>query len=137
MSYIDTLKAQLVMDEGRKKKPYNDVKGKISIGVGRNLTDVGLSNDEIDLLLTNDVVRAVSAAQELFSNFQTLSDNRKAALANMAFNLGKDGLGQFHNLIDCVQRENWEGAAMSMMNSLWATQVGKRAERLAFLMRKG
>ncbi len=137
MSYLDSLRAQLVIDEGWKKMPYKDTGGKISIGVGRNLTDVGLSGDEIEVMLTNDIVRAVSAAQNLFSNFQSLSDNRKVVLANMAFNLGQAGLGKFHTLISCVLASDWEGAANAMMSSAWAIQVGKRAERLAKLMRSG
>src|SRR5438045_2840681 len=49
------LMAQLSIDEFRSKKIYQDTRGKITGGVGRNLTDRGFNDDEIDLMLQNDV----------------------------------------------------------------------------------
>lgn len=43
------LLSELSRDEGRRLKPYLDTVGKTTIGVGRNLTDVGISEDECDL----------------------------------------------------------------------------------------
>ena len=40
---------QLKLDEGVKLKPYRDTAGKLTIGVGRNLDDAGISPTEADL----------------------------------------------------------------------------------------
>lgn len=55
MSYRDILRPQLRIDEGVREFPYTDTVGKLSIGVGRNLDDVGLRPDEIALMLENDI----------------------------------------------------------------------------------
>lgn len=137
MSYKDILRKQLIIDEGFRRNPYRDTVGKLTIGVGRNLDDVGLFGDEIELMLANDIARAEAVAQAVFPSFLVLSDNRKAALANMAFNLGYLKLSNFHHLIAAVAARQWDQAANEMLNSVWATQVRKRADRLAFLMRSG
>lgn len=137
MSYMDILRPQLVIDEGERRFPYVDTVGKITIGVGRNLTDVGISKDEQDFLFAHDLTRAVSVAVGVFPTFDNLSDNRKAVLCNMAFNLGYTTLSQFHATIAAVTAKDFERASQQMLKSLWAAQVGDRAKRLATLMRTG
>lgn len=137
MSYLDTVQAQLRIDEATREKPYRDSVGKLTIGVGRNLDDVGLSPDEINYLLANDIKVADRDARALFPSFDDLSDNRKAALVNMAFNLGYARLGAFVGLRAAVAASDFLQASAHMLNSKWATQVGNRAERLAKVMREG
>lgn len=137
MSYTDIVKAQLRVDEAVRAKPYKDTVGKLTIGVGRNLDDVGLRPDEIDYLLDNDVRVAEGDARTLFTNFPTLSDNRKAVLVNMSFNLGRERLAQFHMFRQAVLAEDFSKAADEMLDSAWAKQVGLRAARLSKMMREG
>ena len=49
----DTLALHALLEghEGRRAFPYRDSVGKLTIGVGRNLSDRGLSEGEIDQLL--------------------------------------------------------------------------------------
>ena len=136
MSWQDILHAQLGTDEGYRKMPYTDSVGKLTIGVGRNLTDVGLHDDEIALLLTNDMAAAESVARSLLFVFDNLSDFRKAVVCNMAFNLGSK-LGDFHDMLTAIRASQWDKAADAMLDSVWAKQVGARATRLAEQMRAG
>lgn len=137
MSYHDIVKAQLKVDEGVKPKPYRDTVGKLTIGCGRNLDDVGLRADEIDYLLENDIVVAEADARDLFPGFEGLSDNRKAVLVNMAFNLGRERLAQFRKLRRAVEELDFDQAYVEMVSSLWADQVGPRATRLSKQMKEG
>jgi lysozyme len=137
VSFLDIVQAQLRADEGVRDKIYYDSLNIPSIGVGRNLRDVGLSPDEISYLFNNDVAKAVAAARALFSNFDELSDNRKAVLVSMAFNVGEQALGCFVKLKAAVEAGNFDQAAAEMLNSRWSTQVGRRADRLAQQMRLG
>ena len=131
------LEAQLVIDEGLRNKPYKDTVGKLTIGVGRNLDDVGLRDDEVMYLLHNDMAVAEITARKLVKNFDELSDNRKAVVTNMAFNLGQDRLSKFVNTLKAINEGRWEDACEGMANSAWYKQVGNRAKRLVELMRKG
>lgn len=137
MTYREITKAQLRIDEGWKAKPYRDSVGKLTAGCGRNLDDIGLHDDEISLMLDNDLVSAEATAKTLFPSFDSLSDNRKAALLNMAFNLGQERLAGFHDFRTAIAAEDFEKASAAMLDSRWAAQVGARATRLAKQIREG
>lgn len=134
---IDALRAQLTIDEGRKARIYKDTVGKITGGVGRNLTDVPFSDDEIDLMLTNDINKVCAQLDEKLPWWKTLSDRRQQVLANMAFNLGINGLLGFKNTLAVMQAGQYDLAAEGMLTSKWASQVGNRAIRLAQMMKEG
>ena len=137
MSYRDILKAQLKIDEGVKAKPYRDSVGKLTVGCGHNIDDKGLPPQVIDLLLEMDMDDAEATAKKLFPSFEGLSDERKAVLTNMAFNLGEEKLGMFRKFRRAILEENWDQAATEMLCSQWSDQVGQRAVRLAKAMRIG
>lgn len=134
---IDALREQLTIDEGRKPRIYKDTVGKITAGVGRNLTDVQFSDDEIDLMLTNDINKVCVQLDDKLPWWKDLSDRRQQVLANMAFNLGINGLLGFRNMFAHIQGAAYEEAAQEMLDSLWAKQVGMRAVRLAQMMKEG
>ncbi len=127
---------QLEVDEGRKRFSYRCTAGKLSIGVGRNLEDRGLRDDEINLMLSNDIDEAEGIARKLIPNYQKLSEERKAVVINMAFNLGETRLSQFKQTLTAINEGRYADAATGMRNSLWYKQVGARAERLATIMGK-
>ena len=137
MTYLDMLHRQLPIDEGSHSKPYRDTVGKLTIGVGRNLDDVGLRQNEIYYLLDNDIAAAEDDARALIDTFDQLTEARKAVLVNMAFNLGRDRLMGFAQMLQAVRNGRWEDAAAAMLDSKWAIQVGARATRLADAMRAG
>lgn len=137
MSYLDILKPQLRIDEGVRKKPYRDTVGKLSIGIGRNLDDVGLRDSEIEYLFQNDVAEAEVDARRLVPKFDDLTDARKAVIVNMSFNMGYPVLSQFVNTLRAVNEGRYDDAADGMLASKWARQVGVRAQRLAKMMREG
>lgn len=129
--------ARLSIDEGRRKRIYVDTVGKISGGVGRNLTDRGFRDDEIDLMLANDVAEAVGECRRLIRGFDALAEARQEVLVNMMFNMGYTRLAGFKKMLVAVQAGNWREAASQMLDSKWADQVGDRADRLADAMRTG
>lgn len=133
----ETLIADLRRDEGERLKPYKDTVGKLTIGVGRNLDDVGLSADESAYLLSNDIKRVYSDLDRSLPWWRSMSVNRQRVLANMCFNLGLGKLLGFKNTLAFMKAGQYEKAASGMLNSLWATQVKGRADRLAALMRQG
>ena len=126
-----SLRDQLIRDEGLRLMPYTDTTGHITIGVGRNLSDAGISNSEAMAMLENDVARTVSRLLDACPWVAQLDAPRHAVLVGMAFNLGVVGLLQFRQFLACVQAGNWELAAHEMLSSKWAEQVGARAHRLA------
>jgi len=129
------LQAMLMAQEGLRLKPYTDSVGKLTIGVGRNLDDKGISKDEASMLLNADIADAIDDVQHLFSCYDELSEPRKMVLVSMAFNMGRERLGKFTRFIGAVHRSDWEDAADEMLDSTWAKQVGPRAVTLSRMMR--
>ena len=134
---IASLKDQLVRDEELRLKPYTDSVGKLTIGVGRNLTDKGISFQEAQGLLANDIADATADLQAKLPWTATLDDVRKGAMLNMTFNMGIGGLLEFHDFLARMQRGDFSGAAGAMLDSLWARQVGARATRLSMQIQTG
>lgn len=132
-----TLREQLLRDEGCRLKPYRDQVGKLTIGVGRNLDDVGLSQTEADFLLDNDISRATAAVIARVPWAMTLDEVRREVLINMAYNCGIAGLLGFKKMLAACERGDWAAAKTEMLASKWAGQVGERAERLAEQMVTG
>jgi len=127
MNLID----QLIRDEGVRLKPYKDQVGKLTIGVGRNLDDVGISELEAEWLLHNDISRAEDALLQALPWAKDLDEVRRSALINLTFNMGIGGLLGFKNTLAAIQEGRYNDAADQMLESKWATQVGPRAHRLA------
>lgn len=137
LDYRDIARAQLTIDEGYRKKPYKDSVGKTTIGIGRDLDDVGLSDAEILLMFGNDLMQAEIAAKSVCQQFNGLPDARKAVLLNMAFNMGQVRLSGFKMMLAAIAAGQFDVAADEMANSTWAKQVGPRAIRLEKMMREG
>ena len=132
-----TLKEQLIRDEGTRLKPYMDTTGHVTIGFGRNLTDVGISLAEAEYLLDHDIARASADLQAALPWTVNLNEPRRAALINMSFNLGITGLLAFHKMLAACQAGDWTQAGFEALNSEWARQVGPRAYRLSRQLETG
>jgi lysozyme len=134
---VENVKQQLIRYEGLKLEVYKCPAGYQTIGVGRNLESKGISEKEAMVLLDNDIAEFTFALEETYDWFEGLGENRQAVIINMAFNLGMSGLGKFKNMISAIENSDWEEAASQMMDSKWATQVGRRAEELSEAMKEG
>lgn len=146
--YYQQLKSQLSAEEGIRTKVYDDatgqpiipnteVQGHPTIGIGRALDVHGLSDDEIDYLLQNDINGICKALDASIPWWRTLIDVRQAVLIDMAFNMGVAGLMGWPHTLAFIRSGDFKSAADSMRNSLWAKQVGQRALNLASQMESG
>lgn len=133
------LKVQLVKHEGLRLKPYHCTAGKLTIGVGRNLDDKGITEAEAAALLDNDINEVWKECSSRLAafGFGALDDARQHVLLDMAFNLGVPGLLRFKKMLDAIGRRDFDAAAREMLESQWARQVGDRAVELAQMMKDG
>ena len=132
-----TLIKELKRDEGVRTHVYLCSAGAQTIGVGRNLDANGISEDEIDYLLMNDLRSCVHDLRNNFRFYDGLDSVRKRVMINMVFNLGINRLLKFKKFLAAVEAGDYEKASVEMMDSLWARQVHGRADRLSALMRYG
>ena len=130
------LHAQLVRHEGLRLKPYTDTVGKLTIGVGRNLTDKGISEATAYQMLDEDIDEAV-ADLAIFPWFAGLDAVRQRVLVDMRFNLGPSRFRQFRQTLAAVAHGEYVKASDQMLKSKWAAQVKGRARTLARMMATG
>lgn len=128
---------QLELHEGKKSKPYKDTVGKLTIGIGRNLDDRGITEEEIVFLFGTDVALVEKELDKNLKWWRDMSEVRQRVLADMCFNLGITKLLAFKNTLEAMRTGRYNDAASGMLNSLWAKQVKGRAVRLANMMRTG
>ena len=136
MRNLPRLKAQLRRHEGIRYKPYKDTVGKLTIGVGRNLDDKGISESEADMMLDNDIKDACLDASSV-PGFSGADPVRQCVLINIVFNMGLYRVMRFKKMIAAILQKNWHEASKEMLDSKWADQVGKRAAELSEQMRTG
>lgn len=128
---------QLIAHEGMRLRPYVDTVGKITIGCGRNLTDVGLSNDEALELLDHDIDDAILDLAT-FDWFPSLDLVRQRAVIDLRFNLGHEGFRTFKAFIAAMARKSYKVAGLELQTSKWAHQVQPtRVMRLRAMVETG
>lgn len=127
----------LIRHEGLRLKPYADAGNRLTIGVGRNLDDSGITREEAMLLLHNDIERVSRELDQKLPWWRGLSETRQKVLVSMAFNLGMPKLLGFRNMLAALEEGDFSAAAGHMLASRWAGQVGSRAAELAYMMENG
>ncbi len=128
---------QLKRHEGLRLKPYKCTADKLTIGIGRNLEDVGISEQEAEMLLQNDIQEAVNQLKERFPWTLELDEVRFAALINFTFNVGIGTVSKFKNAMALLKVKNYDMAADEFLQSRWAKQVGQRAIEVTDQIRTG
>ena len=132
---MKNLTNQLIRHEGFRQHPYKDSVGILTVGVGRNLKDVGISEDEAKYLLQNDIKTARDELLKRYPAFNTMTQVRQDVLINMVFNIGIARFQKFKNMIKALIEQDYVRASEEMLDSLWAKQVGKRAIEMSEQMR--
>ena len=134
---MNKLIEQLKIHEGMKLKPYKCTAGKLTIGIGRNLEDVGISMEEANMLLRHDIQEATRQLLHAFPWMGEFNDARISAMINFTFNVGIGTVKKFENTLSYMQSGEWDKAADEMMDSRWARQVGNRAIEVTDQIRTG
>ena len=110
----------LKLHEGVRSHVYLCSAGYETLGVGRNISEsgLGLSDDEIEYLLNNDIKRVREELEDTYFWFPAR-------------------LRGFVKAIEAMSREQFDIAADEFMDSRWATQVGNRAVEVTEMIRTG
>jgi lysozyme len=123
--------------EGFRARAYKDTEGHWTVGYGRNLEAMVVSEKQAGIWLSEDAAAAINEA-ERFPEYASLDTTaRQNAFVEMVFNLGRPKLMQFRKMLAAIRERDFGRAAVEMLDSKWARQVGRRAEVLATMMRTG
>ena len=131
---MDKLVAMLKRHEGVKHFPYRDSLGIETIGCGRNISKsekhhgLGISDDEIDYMLQNDIERTIKELSREYPWFNDMEEGaRRDAIINLHFNLGRVRFAGFKKALGHMEMGDYDQAALEFLDSRWAKQVKGRA----------
>lgn len=130
------LRHLLIIHEGYKQTVYTDSMGHLTVGIGRNLETRGVLPTEIDMMCDHDMQYFYDHLSDKFSWFMKLNDARQIALIDMCF-MGLKKFCTFVKMIDFLSKEDYDNAAIELLDSNYAKQVGKRAIDLATIIKLG
>jgi len=135
---FEIIEAQLMKHEGEKLKPYRCSAGKLTIGIGRNLDDNGISEEESMFLLDNDIIACSQDLSLLIfpKKFDNFPENIQHVLIDMRFQLGRKGFRSFKKMIFAFQNFDYPGAIKEMKDSKWYKQTTERANNLIEMVAK-
>ncbi len=120
--------------EGFRAHPYDDV-GNLSIGYGRNLSSLGITREEAEIMLVNDVER-VRTELRGYDWYSQLSPVRKMTVESLVYNLGISRFKTFKNCIAAISVGNFDRASQEIYpDSLYAKQLPDRAKKYAAWMK--
>jgi lysozyme len=138
-SKMEKLLEMLKRHEGVRSKVYLCSAGYETIGVGRNISEsgIGLSDDEVDYLLENDIERVIKELSTEYPWFNSLDDVRKDAMIDISFNLGATRLRGFKRALAAMEVADYKLAAKEFLDSKWSRDVKGRSHELASMIETG
>ena len=142
---IEIVKEDLIRHEGYVAEIYLCSEGYPTFGIGHMVTEedmehtwpVGtpVTDERILEVFRKDCEIAYTDACTLVLNFAGQAPDAQRVLVNMAFNLGRNRLSKFKNMLKYVNEGNYPMAANEMINSKWYGQVGRRSAELVDMMK--
>ena len=143
---IEIVKEDLIRHEGYVAEIYLDSENLPTFGIGHLVTEddmehswpVGtpVTDERILDVFHKDCDVAYTDACALVLNFAGQAVDAQRVLVNMAFNLGRNRLSKFKNMLRYVNEGNYVMAANEMVNSKWYGQVGRRSKELVDIMKE-
>ena len=119
---------------------YKCPSGYWSLGIGRNIDPnggIGLSQEEVDMLLENDIARVIKELASEYPWFNDLDDVRKDAMIDISFNLGATRLRGFRRALAAMDAADYKTASLEFLDSKWSRDVKGRSTELAYMIEMG
>jgi lysozyme len=137
--FYKSLKKFVTLQEGYRHFPYFDTRKKITIGIGRNLTDKGISDTTINQMFEEDSIFIENFLTKKYGIdfYNNLNDARKMVCFSLCFNLGTHGFDDFKKMIQALKKQDFTQASMEIINSKASKQLPERYKILADVMEKG
>lgn len=140
---------RLQYHEGFREKKYKCTEGKWTIGYGHNLEareftpeekkaigdwEKGITKNAAYMILRNDINICLEKLKT-FGFWYYLDEERQYALLDMCFQLGFQGLSKFKKMLEAIRVKDYKEAEKQCLDSQYARQTPKRAQRIAKLLR--
>ena len=132
---FEKIKQNLIREEGLELKPYycTGEPPKLTIGVGRNLDDRGISEATAMQMLEEDIELCIRELKLAVPNFINFPEPVQEVLVDLCFNLGISRLLNFKKTLkyldEGLMTGNYTKAAVELLDSNYAKQLPARSKR--------
>ena len=123
----DEVKEMLIRHEGTMCTLYQCTEDKWTIGVGRNLTDRGITEEEAMYLLDNDIKRVMNQLDEYWTVWRSFPKKGQMVCLDMCFQMGIQGFMGFRRTRALMEMGMWLEASEELLDSKYAIQTANRA----------
>tara|TARA_R110000824_G_scaffold222811_1_gene410615 strand:- start:970 stop:1395 length:426 start_codon:yes stop_codon:yes gene_type:complete len=129
---VTAIVENLKIEEGYRGRPYHCSAGHLTIGYGRNVdkSGLGISEDEAEYLLKNDVNRTIDEVRQRWPWFDDCDKAAREVMIELCFQLGAPRLSAFKKMLAGLEAGDNDIAAFELLDSKFAKQVPARAARL-------
>ena len=149
-----TVIQRLMLNEGCRNKAYYCPAGKLTIGIGRNLDDNPLTEEEIAVighncrgkcitneqaayLCRNNIAQVKAQLNKELPWWRDLCVDRQFVMIDLCFNMGIKKLLTFQKTLNSIATGYYIKAGEQLMQSKYAKQVGVRARRNSYALKTG
>ena len=127
-----------VRDDAGRHKLYRCPAGKMTIGHGHNIEDLGISDAVADLILEEDMAAALAELDQRIPWWRGHPKEVGIVLFDLMFNMGwgdgSRGLSSFKAMLPALRAQQYEYAARLLLRSKYARDTGDRAKANAALL---
>jgi lysozyme len=135
----------LKFEEGYRERVYYCSEHYPTIGIGTKLGSKNAPLEHYTFTVSEKVAKAmlddeVSSIVKLLVGYRwytQLDENRQTIIKSMAYQMGVSGLLKFRNMIAALEAQDWQRAHDQALDSRWARQTPKRANRHADVLLTG
>lgn len=125
--FLDQIVMMLRKHEGLRLYPYNCSEGKLTLGIGRNLDDRGITEEEALYLLNNDIEAVQKDLTNSWGVWRTFPEKARMVCIDMAFQMGIVGFMRFRETRKLMELGKWLEASEEVLRSKYAIQTPNRA----------
>jgi len=125
--FLDQIVMMLRRHEGLRLHPYYCSENKITLGIGRNLEDRGITEEEALFLLNNDIKAVQEELTKNWGVWRTFPEKARLVCIDMTFQMGITGFMSFIETRKLMELGKWLEASEEVLRSRYAIQTPNRA----------
>ena len=124
---LDKIVEMLRRHEGLRLHPYHCSENKLTLGIGRNIEDRGITEDEALFLLNNDIKLVQEELTKNWGVWRTFPEKARMVCIDMTFQMGITGFMSFRETRQLMELGKWVDASEEVLRSKYAIQTPSRA----------